>query len=54
MILKTWLKQNTRQCCANILVGDDVETHKRGDIPKSWLDMEVEDVIDEGILLTYG
>lgn len=48
MIFKAWLKCNTRQCCANVLVGDEVITRKRGNFPKSWLDMEVEDEIDEG------
>ena len=48
MTLRNWLKCNTRKCCANVLTEDDVITLRRGSFPSSWLDMEVEDEIDEG------
>ena len=47
MTFRNWKKYNKRKCCANVLVEDEVIT-LRNNFPSSWLDMEVEDIVDEG------
>lgn len=48
MRLKEWVQLNKKPYCANIFTTNGIKTRRRGNIPKSWLDLEVEDEIDEG------